>query len=66
METLQNNQEQGFDARHSQRQIETLKTFDNATLEALYEDALASYQELEKLLADIDRIQDERMQEAVL
>lgn len=66
MEKLQSNPEQDFDAKHSQRQVETLKTFDNATLEALYEDALASHQELEKLLADIDRIQDERMQEAML
>lgn len=66
METLQNNQERDFDTKHSQRQLETLKTFDSVTLETLREDALASRQELEKLLADIDRIQDERMQEAML
>lgn len=65
MEKLQNNPEQEFDTKHSQRQMESLKTFDDATLEALYEDALASHQELENLLANIDLIQNERMQEAM-
>ena len=65
MERLQSNPEQDFDAKHSQRQVETLKTFDNATLDALREDALASHQELESLLASIDLIQSERMQDAL-
>ena len=65
MEKLQNNPEQDFDAKHSQRQVETLKTFDNATLDVLREDALASHQELESLLANIDLIQSERMQDAL-
>lgn len=66
MEKLQNNPEQDFDTKHNQRQMESLKTFDNVTLEALREDALASRQELESLLASIDLIQNERMQEAML
>lgn len=66
MEKLQNNPEQEFDTKHSRRQMESLKTFDDATLEALYEDALASHQELESLLASIDLIQNERMQKAML
>lgn len=61
MEKL-NTETQNLDAERRQRELEVLKTFDSATLEALREDALASHQELEKLLADIDRIQDERMQ----
>lgn len=65
MEKLQSNQEQDFDTKHSQRQVETLKTFDNATLDALREDALASHQELENLLASIDLIQSERMQDTM-
>ncbi len=65
MEKLQSNPEQEFDTKHSQRQVETLKTFDNATLDALREDALASHQELENLLASIDLIQSERMQDAL-
>ena len=65
MEKLQSNPEQEFDTKHSQRQVETLKTFDSATLESLREDALASHQELESLLANIDLIQNERMQDAL-
>lgn len=65
MEKLQSNPEQDFDTKHSQRQVETLKTFDNTTLDALREDALASHQELESLLASIDLIQSERMQDAL-
>ena len=65
MEKLQSNPEQDFDTKHSQRQVETLKTFDNTTLDALREDALDSHQELESLLASIDFIQSERMQDAL-
>lgn len=65
MEKL-NTETQNLDAERRQRELEVLKTFDSATLDALRDDALASRGELEKLLADIDRIQDERMQEAML
>jgi len=65
MEKL-NTETQNLDAERRQRELEILKTFDSATLETLREDALASRQDLEKLLADIDHIQSERMQEAML
>lgn len=65
MEKL-NNETQNLDTERRQRELEVLKTFDSATLETLREDALNSHQELENLLANIDRIQDERMQEAML
>lgn len=65
MEKL-NNETQNLDIERRQRELEVLKTFDSATLETLREDALASHQELESLLANIDLIQNERMQEAML
>lgn len=65
MEKL-NNETQNLDIERRQRELEVLKNFDSATLETLREDALDSYQELEKLLANIDLIQNERMQEAML
>lgn len=65
MEKL-NNETQNLDTERRQRELEVLKTFDSATLETLREDALNSHQELDNLLANIDRIQNERMQEAML
>nr|DAN11917.1 MAG TPA: hypothetical protein [Caudoviricetes sp.] len=65
MEKL-NNETQNLDTERRQRELEVLKTFDSATLETLRDDALSSRQELENLLANIDRIQNERMQEAML
>lgn len=65
MEKL-NNETQNLDTERRQRELEVLKTFDSATLETLRGDALNSHQELENLLANIDRIQSERMQEAML
>lgn len=65
MEKL-NNETQNLDTERRQRELEVLKTFDSATLETLREDALNSHQELESLLASIDLIQNERMQEAML
>ena len=65
MEKL-NTETQNLDTERRQRELEVLKTFDSATLEALREDALASREELENLLTNIDRIQSERMQEAML
>lgn len=65
MEKL-NTETQNLDTERRQRELEVLKTFDNTTLETLREDALSSHKELESLLASIDLIQNERMQEAML
>ena len=65
MEKL-NNETQNLDTERRQRELEVLNTFDSETLETLRGDALNSHQELENLLANIDRIQNERMQEAML
>lgn len=53
------------DERRERRQLETLRTFDDETLDEMKSGALDRYSELEKLILAISRIQDERGQEVL-